>query len=630
MAKKKLTPEKAREMLHNPPHGKPLTEKQRKYFGAISNMQLGGFVYPVNYVPQKKDGGWLDEFEDAPKAQFGINSFPTNFLIEKAASLFGGNKYSRPDEIDIKDLRKIRKTTNKKIDPNSDLVSGKYDTRLIGEMLEQAKEFGISKEDAWNLAAIGLQESGWGKTDENLGHVLGDVSQGDTEHPFINAYLNKMRDADRLKITNPELRLQVYNGLGVVKPETEENYHGFKMKKIYGVPVPKEGINMKKTPLYGRQIIDIRDNVLKKNPEVVKFVDSYYPEEKQYGGSVESHMGGLTDKGFNYNGAWGGPSMQMGGTMPGSVGFTYARTINPAPSKGPYAKKTMASAQDGTSTKKPTVKLSPDELKMERLKQYAQQQSRKEQPSVQSRGSMPDALRKQLYEDAQSAELKNQLLKGADIATDVMQVGNFVPHPTAQIIGKIGNTLGSWIDGTQAALDAYDGNYGSAAINAASAVVPSFIQNPNVLGGYRRPAKYNFGNRSFYNPVDKRYGRMTKKQLMGNRALLGTLGAETVYDSYQNGGEMKFYQEGLDWTPKNISRDGSEIRKDDMGYWNPENWGKPVEIGSNEITMQGVDQPLLGISDTGDTQMMYPDKNYKFKGKKVVEYPVTNWLDEFE
>jgi hypothetical protein len=38
---------------------------------------------------------------------------------------------------------------------------------------------------------------------------------------------------------------------------------------------------------------------------------------------------------------------QMGGSIPGSVGFTYARTNDPAPSNGPYAKKTMASAQNG-------------------------------------------------------------------------------------------------------------------------------------------------------------------------------------------------------------------------------------------------------------------------------------------
>jgi len=64
------------------------------------------------------------------------------------------------------------------------------------------------------------------------------------------------------------------------------------------------------------------------------------------------------------------------------------------------------------------------------------------------------------------------------------------------------------------------------------------------------------------------------------------------------------------------------VTKDNRGYWNPDNWGKPVEIDSNNITMQGVYEPLLGVSDTGDTKLMKPGKNYKFKGKKVTEFPV--------
>jgi hypothetical protein len=38
--------------------------------------------------------------------------------------------------------------------------------------------------------------------------------------------------------------------------------------------------------------------------------------------------------------------------------------------------------------------------------------------------------------------------------------------------------------------------------------------------------------------------------------------------------------------------------------------------------MQGVPYPVLGISDEGDTQMMYPEEEYKFKGKKVTEFPM--------
>jgi hypothetical protein len=62
------------------------------------------------------------------------------------------------------------------------------------------------------------------------------------------------------------------------------------------------------------------------------------------------------------------------------------------------------------------------------------------------------------------------------------------------------------------------------------------------------------------------------------------------------------------------------IIKDDRGQWaHP---GEITEIGSNQITMQGVPYPVLGISDEGDTQMMYPEEEYKFKGKKVTEFPM--------
>jgi hypothetical protein len=66
-------------------------------------------------------------------------------------------------------------------------------------------------------------------------------------------------------------------------------------------------------------------------------------------------------------------------------------------------------------------------------------------------------------------------------------------------------------------------------------------------------------------------------------------------------------------------KDGGVI-KDDMGQWaHP---GEITEIGSNQITMQGVPYPVLGISDTGDMQMMYPEEDYEFDGESVTEYPM--------
>ena len=69
-----------------------------------------------------------------------------------------------------------------------------------------------------------------------------------------------------------------------------------------------------------------------------------------------------------------------------------------------------------------------------------------------------------------------------------------------------------------------------------------------------------------------------------------------------------------------IKKKNGGIIKDDRGQWNHP--GEITEIGSNQITMQGVPYPVLGISDTGDTQMMYPEEEYEFDGEKVTEYPM--------
>ena len=62
----------------------------------------------------------------------------------------------------------------------------------------------------------------------------------------------------------------------------------------------------------------------------------------------------------------------------------------------------------------------------------------------------------------------NSVLKTADVATDIMQTGNFIPHPAAQTIGKIGNVLGAGVDAMQAVKAFDEGDNTSAAINAAS------------------------------------------------------------------------------------------------------------------------------------------------------------------
>ena len=245
-----------------------------------------------------------------PQAQWGQLVNPTTIaglatLAVKAKELFGFNEpkiirtpASAPKRLSIRDPRKIMMTTGKPLRPNSDLVSGEYDSEQLGNLLTEAKRRNMSYNDMMNLAAMGFQETKWGKSDDNIGHTKGDFGpEQDSYSSFINAYNTKMKDADRLKIKDEATRLQVYNGLGKIFPSTEADYHGFKMKKIYGVEVPKGGIDLRKNPLYGKQVIDIRDNVLKRNPEFMRYMDSTYrapmPEEEfNNGGLVKMQKAG--------------------------------------------------------------------------------------------------------------------------------------------------------------------------------------------------------------------------------------------------------------------------------------------------------------------------------------------------
>lgn len=81
-----------------------------------------------------------------------------------------------------------------------------------------------------------------------------------------------------------------------------------------------------------------------------------------------------------------------------------------------------------------------------------------------------------------------------------------------------------------------------------------------------------------------------------------------------------FRKEGLPGGPNEITINSEGFILSENGQW--EFPGLPTVIPSSDITMQGVPYPVLGISDTGDTQMMYPEEDYQFDGDMVYELPM--------
>ena len=109
--------------------------------------------------------------------------------------------------------------------------------------------------------------------------------------------------------------------------------------------------------------------------------------------------------------------------------------------------------------------------------------------------------------------------------------------------------------------------------------------------------------------------------------------AKKTKASAQNGKEIKFYQEGLDFTPKTISKNGSEIIKDDMGQWaHP---GEITEISGNTMATHGYgDIPLYVIPDKGNPRVVQANTGtHTFPGAtKFTEIPMAQnggWLDKY-
>jgi hypothetical protein len=592
---------------------------------------------------------------------------------------------------------------------------------------------------------------------------------------------------------------------------------------------------------------------------MANWLDKYNDDIPNAQNGIEGTMGGLTDQGFNYNGAWGG-TMQMGGSLPGSVGHMYARTISPAPSNGKYAKKTKASAQTGEAIVKSDtgggapddgyIKLDPTKFSLTTTRgvseafdptnsKWTGQSTEWLQKRISNAELLVQAIKdarslsknewQEKYKGASFAavgegraqpilpdfyndykkrddafiqdwsqardQAKNELLmqsrwtankekakkEALDFLGQYKNQNEFLSNIPTQSAEKYGYTPGElenvspWQflskDAVSKAYYAINANKGfplpqdpTNEMTCANGVCtlesmigvdfsplkgkkgvyydpetgytipqynPTWLENENYKKvGYRKLDNLNelpqpgdivqysdekgvpghmelvlenlpngivvynnYSQTNDYRPGEGKevrgykpgtyqqlatdnfaqtnYFRLTpeaqQKALSRNPTYLKKVEGKKAFESSedykkfmeaqeytkanqekynkfnqlnpqdwrnggrtsaQNGQEMRFYQEGLDWKPKNISKDGGWLSKyeeggiieDPMGQWaHP---GEITRIPSNQITMQGVDYPVLGISDTGDTKMMQPGEDYKFKGKSVTEIPM--------
>jgi hypothetical protein len=280
---------------------------------------------------------------------------------------------------------------------------------------------------------------------------------------------------------------------------------------------------------------------------------------------------------------------QTGGSIPGAVGFTYARTKG-IPSEGPYAKKTLPSAQNGVDMYgTPITAIENHRYDIDRT--YYDPRTNK--MNLGADYAISDNKNKIIAHENYHAKQHNEGKDNFDIGhnTDNKQWAEMQKRPEMMSTPEVWNNFYN-----------RKGIESDMMINRIAENIPESQFFRNAAGDI------------IYNKIVDSAQYKVPYSFEGEAEYYENTGEE-----FQNGGEMRYYQNGLDWKPKSISQQGSVI-KDDRGQW--DHPGEITEINSPYITMQGVPYPVLGISDTGDTQMMYPEEEYEFDGKKVTEYPM--------
>lgn len=583
---KKLTSNKAKKILHDKSvHGHPLTDKQRRFFGAIA----GG-------APIKAQDGTEDSYTSIEDKSLQQSIDFLKDWYTKRATI--------PEFKDVseKRLALLEKPIDiKKVSPsklNRAHAAGMYDPMSKKLILADPTSESASDPDLSNFMDV---NTGSPLMTHEIGHKLQleapyltsvipeEIVKENTPkwygalpHPLLidketgKTVLNLRKNKDVAEFY-PEMEsvtamLRQEEKIDPLKPVTADDVNSYINK--YGKYQEEDLKNAKKgraKEIHLGKLINSLFNVLGNNPEkIAKYLNSVAMNEStdssmaknggwlnKYadGGTMQEYQENYNDntilyppgfvgmgnntQGRNYSPAWGG-QFAMGGSLPGAVGFTYARTGS-IPSNGPYAKKTKASAQDGLTFLEPNSSKLPQ-------------------------GYMEDS-------DVPSTER-------------AMSIGGEDGEP-AYLIPSF--------------------KYGKPILGPSDSPYAEFRRTGEHLGGpFKTWQEADEWEQNIRHPyVEKGQSIPTPLRRWGK--------------DFENGGSMSYYQHGLDWKPKSISKNGSVI-EDNRGQWaHP---GKITKINSNQITMKGVDYPVLGISDAGDTQMMYPDQEYTFKGKNVTEIPM--------
>lgn len=598
-----------------------------------------------------KNGGWLDKYNDGGPIQENYNdasvSYPDNFVGE---GTINGPNWKSP------------------------AWGGQFED---GGQLPQFQPGGkviTKREDFtpwWNWASrqagdLGNRQDSYGKVGDLYAYYAGQpLHYNVLEYSQYKPTNSKDPNAKYVSINDPKFRQEIFDQYQntFVKGDLKSGYP----KKINDNTYAISGYAPHDKGLVERaKKLNVRGLDLMRKEHTTSAIGHYYlskgkDDKGEYisyydvfdqgtgpnGGGVGETLG-LTKPFEIYDRIYldpktGKPKMAMGGSMPGAVGFTYARTINPAPSNGPYAKKTKASAQDGITldsvySKWPALKnmgpsaITPNTNLGNGLGYGGIEFMHPDLPEVNyDNGTLvnPTPGKNSIIYNPNTEDEQNIRLDMLHGMHQDPKFNQYREQFKKSVLGdpELNADINYWYNidkqkgRAEDGLDQYTNNYIDGQMRTL------LYEGDRKLHNYSDEEANDLHDRE---DVRRNIHKMQNYLESGDQDKIHT-GARPEFltnlhklplpkPKYQNGGNMSYYQNGLDFKPKSISKNGKKIIKDDMGQWaHP---GEITEIGSNQITMQGVPYPVLGISDTGDTQMMYPNQDYIYRGSSVTEYPM--------
>lgn len=125
----------------------------------------------------------------------------------------------------------------------------------------------------------------------------------------------------------------------------------------------------------------------------------------------------------------------------------------------------------------------------------------------------------------------------------------------------------------------------------------------------------------FINPTYQMGGSIGGGNLPGATGMMYARTGSTYRDK-KEAGDMLYYEQGLDWQPRTISKAGSTVPVSSRGLYDHPNQVVDVPTPDGSITMADIDYPVYGVDNTGMEQMMMPGGEYQFDGDMVRETPM--------